>query len=165
MGTWLPETADAETEFDAVFGLRPDLAEAYRDFEDVFWSQRLLDPVVLELCRLRCAQLLRCQEALATRTPMAVEAGLDEQLVAALPEWPHRAEFSDLQRACLAFAEQFVLDPHGVSEEQRAAARAHVGDAGLVALAEALAIFDGFARFRTILGIERGGEGTPARGE
>jgi hypothetical protein len=31
---------------------------------------------------------------------------------------------------------------------------AHVGDTGLVALVEALAVFDGFTRFGTILGID-----------
>ena len=55
--------------------------------------------------------------------------------------------------ACLALAEQFVIDPHGVTHEMREAVVAHVGDAGLVALAEALAVFDGFTRFRTQLSI------------
>jgi hypothetical protein len=53
-------------------------------------------------------------------------------------------------------AEQFVIDPHGVTAEMRDAVIAHVGEAGLVALVEALAVFDGFTRFRTVLGIEPG---------
>ncbi len=149
--SWLPGLADADA-FDDVFGLRPDLHDAYRDFDAVFWTEGLFDPVVLELCRLRCAQLLRCADALALRTPAAVDAGLTEDLVAALPDWATDDRFDDLARAALAVAEQFVLDPHGVTAEQRAAVVAHVGDAGLVALVEALALFDGFTRFRVILG-------------
>lgn len=153
MGTWLPEQAEGATAFDAVFGLRPDLFDAFRSFAEVFDTHRLVDPVVLELCRLRCAQLLGCRSELVMRSPAAVDAGLTEADVAALTQWPTSDRFTDAQRACLALAEQFVLDPHGVTPAQRAAVAEHFGEAGLVALVEALAIFDGFTRFRTILGI------------
>ena len=124
--TWLP---DVDVDFDSVFGLRPDLYAAYREFADVFYSHDLLDPVVLDLCRERVGVLLR-----------------------GAPR-PSEANLTDPQRACLAVAEQFVLDPHGVTAEQRAAVVEHYGDEGLVALVEALAVFDGFARFRIILDI------------
>ncbi len=152
-GSWLPELADGETPLDRVFGLHPQLYELWRAFVDVFWERRLLDPVTLELCRLRCAQLLRCEAEMAARTPQALAAGLGEEHVAALPQWATDPRFTAEQRACLAVTEQFVLDPHAVTEDQRAAVVAHVGEGGLVALTEALAIFDGFCRFRTILGI------------
>lgn len=141
-------------DFDGVFALRPDLHAAYREFEGVFWTTPLFDPVILELCRLRCAQLLGNAAALAERTPAAVDAGLDEGLVDRLASWPTAPGFSAAQRGCLALTEQFVLDPHGVTPEQRAAVVGEFGDAGLVALVEALALFDGFTRFRTILGVQ-----------
>jgi hypothetical protein len=131
--TWLPDVAvaEGESEFDAVFALRPDLFDAYRDFESVFWTHGLLDPEILAACRARCAQVLRAPGA---RT---------EPVTADDP--------SSALAACLTVAEQFVIDPHGVTPEMRDAVVAHVGDAGLVALVEALAVFDGFTRFRTIL--------------
>jgi len=135
MSTWLPGVAVGEggSEFDAVFGLRPDLFDAYRDFESVFWTHGLLDAEVLDACRARCAQILRADGA------------PDEPVTAGDP--------SSRLAACLALAEQFVIDPHGVTAETRDAVVAHVGDAGLVALVEALAMFDGFTRFRTLLEI------------
>jgi len=131
--TWLPEVtvAEGQTEFDAVFGLRPDLFDAYRDFESVFWTHELLDAEILDACRARCAQVLRAEGAPAP----PIESDDPTSALA----------------ACLELAEQFVLDPHGVTEAMRDAVVAHVGDAGLVALVEALAVFDGFTRFRTIL--------------
>ena len=126
MTTWLPDIAP---DFDAVFGLRPDLYAAYRAFADVFYAHDLLDPVVLDLCRERVDVLLRS-------APRSAEADLTEA-----------------QHACVTLAEQFVIDPHGVTAEQRAAVIDHFGEAGLVALVEALAVFDGFTRFRIILGI------------
>jgi hypothetical protein len=133
VSTWLPGVAivDGESAFDAVFGLRPDLFEAYRDFEAVFWTHRLLDAEILAACRARCAQLLQA------------EGAADEPVAAADPD--------GLLAACLVVTEQFVIDPHGVTAEMRDAVIAHVGDAGLVALVEALAVFDGFTRFRTML--------------
>jgi hypothetical protein len=133
VSTWLPDVAvaDGEPAFDAVFGLRPDLFEAYRDFESVFWTHGLLDAEILEACRARCEQVLRA-------------AGAADKPVAA-------ADSDGLLAACLVLAEQFVIDPHCVTAEMRDAVIAHVGDAGLVALVEALAVFDGFTRFRTML--------------
>jgi hypothetical protein len=125
--------AKGASEFDAVFGLRPDLYDAYRDFESVFWTHRLLDAEILDASRARCAQVLRADGA---------------------PHEPLTADDpSSLLAACLALAEQFVIDPHCVTAEMRDAVVAHVGDAGLVALVEALAVFDGFTRFRTQLEI------------
>lgn len=133
--TWLPQVvvADGASEFDAVFGLRRDLFDAYRDFESVFWTDELLDASILDACQARCTQLLRAAgapvEPVATDDPASALA------------------------ACLALTEQFVIDPHCVTAEMREAVVGHVGDAGLVALVEALAVFDGFTRFRSLLGI------------
>ena len=136
MTTWLPHVnlAAGQSEFDAVFGLRPDLFDAYRDFESVFWTHALVDAAILDACRGRCAQVLRAEGA---------------------PTEPITADDpTSALAACLALAEQFVVDAHGVTATMREAVVAHVGEAGLVALVEALAVFDGFTRFRTILAIE-----------
>ena len=117
-----------------MFALRPDLFDAYRDFESVFFTHDLLDPEILDACRARCAQVLRA----ASAPPGTVTADDPTSPLA----------------ACLAVAEQFVIDPHGVTPEMREAVVGHIGDAGLVALVEALAVFDGFTRFRTILAVE-----------
>jgi AhpD family alkylhydroperoxidase len=155
MATWLPDTADAATPFEAVFGLRPDLYEPFRDFYAVFWARGLLDPVVLELCRLRVAQLLGCESELQVRYRPALAAGLSEEQVSRLARWPSDPCFTDGQRAALAFAEQFVIDVSGIDHELRDRVVDCFAPAGLVALCEALALFDGFCRFRTILGVGR----------
>jgi alkylhydroperoxidase family enzyme len=140
------------TTFDRVLDLRPDLAAPYRDFIGLFWDRRLVDPVVLELCRLRVAQLLGCASELADRNRPALAAGLTEAQVSRLAGWPTATDFSAAQRAALGYAEQFVLDPHGVDDAMRAELREHFTDAECVALTEAFALFDGFARIRRILG-------------
>jgi len=152
--TWLPETAPGANPLERVFGLRPNLFEAWRDFALIFWEKRLLDPVLLELVRLRVAQMHAARFPLASRRPEAREAGLDEEKISELEHWWRSPSFTETERACLRFAEQFVLDAKGISDEQARPVVAALGAKGAVALVEALAIFDGFGRFCRMLEIE-----------
>lgn len=151
--TWIGETAAGTTLFDRVFNLRPNLYADYQRFASLFWSERLVDPVLLELCRLRIAQLLRCEAERCLRRAPARAAGLSEDKIAALPRWPADPQFSALERAGLAFAEKFVIDPHAITDDDTAAVTAHLSPAAMVAFTEALALFEGFARFQVLLGI------------
>lgn len=152
--SWLPERAEGASPLDRVFGLRPDLYEPFRAFYATFWTHDLLDPIVLELCRLRVAQLLRCRNEQQVRYEPALRAGLTEEQVARLAQWPTAPMFSPAQRAALGFAEQFVIDVEGIDAQLRDTVVDHFTVAGLVALCEALALFDGFCRFRTMLGVD-----------
>ena len=152
--SWLPEHGPGPDDFARTFGLRPDLFEAWREFAGLFWEKRLVDPVLLELCRLRIAQLHGAAYPLSIRTRAAAEAGLDEAKIARLAEWWKQPGFSGLERACLRFAEQFVLDAKAMSDEEARPVVAALGDAGTVAFVEALAIFDGFGRFCRMLDVE-----------
>ena len=149
--TWLPELADGDTGLDRVFGLRPDLYDAFRAFYALFWTDQLLDPIVLELCRLRVAQLLGCATEQQVRYAPSRDAGLTESQIAALPRWPDDTRFSEAQRAALAFAEQFVLDPRGVTDAQAAELHRLFPAPQLAALTTAVATFDALARVKTVL--------------
>jgi len=152
--SWLPETGPGRDDFERSFALRPDLFAAWREFAGIFWEKRLVDPVLLELCRLRIAQLHGAQHPLSLRTPEARAAGLDEAKIARLAEWWKQPGFSDLERACLRFAEQFVLDAQAMSDEEARPVVTALGDAGTVAFIEALAIFDGFGRYCRMLDVQ-----------
>ncbi|MFN8643082.1 MAG: hypothetical protein U0802_16040 [Candidatus Binatia bacterium] len=136
--SWLGSESFAD-----VFGLRPELYADYRAFAARVCADGLVDPPLLELCRVRVAQIL----GWAT-----VPTALDDARVAALADWRHSRLFAPLERACLRLAEGFVLDPHGVSDADAAAVAGHLSPAEMVALIEALAVFDGFTRMRLILG-------------
>ena len=143
MTTWLPLPAGDGPEYDRVLGLRPDLAEAHAAFTAVFAD--LLAPAVHEACRIRVAQVLGRADLAAV--------GADPDRVAAVARWWEPGAVTPDEGAVLALAEQFVIDPHGVTAEQRAAVRDRFGEPGLVAVVEWLALLDGIVRFRTVLGI------------
>ena len=168
--SWLKPAADREheqdgrgehqaTSLDTVFAHRPNLYADYRDFYALFWERHLVDPVLLELCRLRIAAMLGCESELQVRHQPAREIGLDESKIAALENWSQDDRFSRLERAALAFAEMFVRDPHAITDQDTHAVASELGDEAMVAFIEALALFDGFSRFRVMLGVEPEGDG------
>ena len=129
--------------FDEVFALCPALHARYREFIDLFSSRRAVDPALLDLCHRRVAELLGC----------AHPSDEDHPTGAALAGWREAPGFQPVERAALAFTEKFVLAPHEVTDDDVAALTRHLPVAEVVALTEALAVFDGFTRFRTMLGI------------
>jgi alkylhydroperoxidase family enzyme len=158
--SWLPEEGGGSTAFERALGLRPELLADLKRFHALFWSEGRLDPVVLELCRIRIASVLGCVSQTGVRYEPARRAGLGDEKIAALPRWPSAPEFSAKERACLAFAEAFVMDVHSIDDALAAAVSEHLSPAEMVAFTEALAVFDGFARFRLVLDLEPAAPGT-----
>jgi alkylhydroperoxidase family enzyme len=158
MASWIPDRAGGDTEFARVFGLRDNLFTCFGDFYARLWDEEVMDPVIVELCRLRVAQLVGCGSEQAVRSRPAVDRGLNEEAVAELRTWPTATRFDDSTRACLGFTEQFVIDPSHIGADDRAALRGAVGFPKMVGLAQAVAAFDGFCRFRLVLDIGPDGE-------
>ena len=119
----------------------PDIAAPYFVLERSLWDQPHMPAETLELCRLRLAQLHRCEVAYA-RAGYPLPASKRE----ALECWDTSEQFSAAERACLSFAEVYAMDTQALTDEQAAAVKQHVGDAGLVLLIEALGMFDGMIR-------------------
>ncbi len=113
---------------------------------DAAWDA--VDPVLLELCRLRVAMLLGCAAELTARTPAAVAAGLGEDVIAVLADWPRSDRFDARQRACLAFTEQFVIDVAGLDDATAGAVRDELGEQGLVDFVSALLVIEQRQRLR-----------------
>ncbi|HEV8296230.1 MAG TPA: carboxymuconolactone decarboxylase family protein [Acidimicrobiales bacterium] len=151
--TWLTSTAPGDTDLDRVFGLAPGIYARYRDLYEQLWSRKAVSPVLLEVCRLRIAQLIGCPPELAHRTPAAQAAGLTEEKIAALRQWPSSPHYSAVERACLSFAECYVIDAHAVTDEQCAALNEHLSPEEIAALTTAIAVFDAMARFQVALDV------------
>lgn len=125
----------------------PELAAARDTLRASLWRQSHLPGAILELCRLRLAQLHRSAHDCAQ-----VEFQLHEAQRAALDTWNSSGLFGAAERACLAFTEVYAMDAAALTDEQAAAVKAHFGDAGLVTLIEALGVFDGAIRVNLLWG-------------
>src|SRR5579859_3108170 len=132
--TWLAEAPPGGTDWDRLGSLYPDLFAAVAGLVGAAWQE--VDPVLLELCRLRIATLLRYDAELERRSARAEAAGLTEAKLGELPTWPASPRFTDAERAALALAEQFVIDANGVTDAQVAAVTDHLGPNGCYAFVQ-----------------------------
>jgi alkylhydroperoxidase family enzyme len=134
-------------------GLQPVVFDHLADLEAAIWSVGGFDPVLLELVRLRIAQLVQAPAELARRTPEAVAAGLDEATVAELSSWPTSPRFDDRDRAVLAWTEQWVIDPSEMRDDDAARLTAALTESECATLSTALALFEALTRTRVALGL------------
>jgi alkylhydroperoxidase family enzyme len=149
---WLDGLPPGDTDWDRFAASWPVPFGALAGVVVAAWDET--DPVLLELCRLRMATVLTYPAEQARRTGRAAAAGLDEAKVAELPSWPTSPRFDARERACLALAEQFVIDANGVTDEQVADVTAHLGPSGCYAFVQALSVVETFQRACLTLGIE-----------
>jgi alkylhydroperoxidase family enzyme len=131
---------------DLVLADQPDVRHSLEEA----WSQAqaAVDPVLLELCRLRIATLLGCDAEYAARNPAAVAAGLSDETIAVLAGWPTSDRFGLRERACLGFTEQFVVDVAAMHDAVVEAVREQLGEQGLVDFVSALLVVEQRQRLR-----------------
>lgn len=137
---------------DEVYGLTPVVHEHYCELERDVWTSGV-DPVLLELVRLRIAKLLGSTHELAARTPAATAAGLDEAKIAELAQWPTSPRYTARERMVLSFCESYVIDAHSVTDAQCARLQEQYAPQDLAALTIAIAVFDAKARLRCALDV------------
>ena len=82
-----------------------------------------LDPLLVELVRIRTSQLNGCAFCLRMHTRDALRKGESPDRIAVLPAWAESAYFSATDRAALRLAEAITLVPDGhVSDQDYAVA-------------------------------------------
>jgi alkylhydroperoxidase family enzyme len=138
---------------DELLDRTPAIRARYDELEAELWQRGGVSPTLLELCRLRIAHLVGDTAGHARRTPQALAAGLDDDVIAALPQWPTSPRFDQVQRAALSFAESFVIDAHSVTDAQCAELNRCLTPPELATLTTAVALFDAMSRFDVALGV------------
>lgn len=135
--------------FDRVTHSLAEIAQPFAALYRAFWSLESLPAQTLELCRLRQAQLLGSD--LAWRHE---QLGLSAQQREELRNWPSSLVYSDAERACLELTEVHTMDARAITDAQADAVKRHYGDVGLVALVQALGVFDALTRLGLIWDLE-----------
>jgi alkylhydroperoxidase family enzyme len=141
--TWLPVKTALLPERDAVLGLKPEVYESLRRTLMLTWQ--ITDSRLLDLCRLRVAQMVGARAEIA---------GAGEQLLMDLEDWPSSSAFSRRERAALSFAEQYHLDHKRITGEQREELARHLSRREVVNFVWALHMNDAYARVLSLLDIE-----------
>ena len=139
--TWFSD----RQEWNDVLALAPNTFNEFNTFFGAFQQLPHIPAETLELCRLRVAQLHLCNSA--QRTELVTLAAEKKD---SLANWTSVDLFTASERACLEFAELYTMDVQSLTDEQAEAVKAHFGDAGLVALVQALGMFYGTTRVRQL---------------
>lgn len=140
--SWIVQDSSSR---EAIMARLPQLGESFLAMYESLWQQAHVPTSILELCRLRMAQLHRSEGDQA-----AVEVPVDAAQRAALRDWHRSPRFGDAERACLEFTEMYAMDALAITDAQADAVKAHFGDVGLVALVQSLGVFDGLQRLGLI---------------
>ena len=132
----------------ALVRLRPEACGLLVMLNERVWQAG--PPVLLELVRVRAAQLIGNPAALRVRSPSADV--VPEAKIRALPDYPGSPQFSPAERDTVAFAEQFLIDVAGTTEAARAGLTRHFGPTGARALVSAIYVVEFTQRLQMIAG-------------
>jgi alkylhydroperoxidase family enzyme len=113
-----------------------------------------VDPVIVELCRLRIAGLIGARAHVSLRRPKAAAAGLTEAKIAQLAHWPESPLFSVAERACIAIAEQFCMGAYTVTDADVAAVLEHLSPDECYALVNGIWVMEALARMTVVMGVD-----------
>ena len=156
--TWITPAANRE----GTLGHHAHLAEHFSAFYQQFWQLPQIPAITLELCRLRLAQLHSSDTEW-----QRIEVSVSPEQRNSLQQWPTAGCFNSAEQACLAFTEVYAMDVQSISDELADAVKLHYQDAGLVALIEALGVFDGMTRMSLMweLPVENAASQSATKGE
>jgi hypothetical protein len=124
-------------------------AASFARLWESLWVQPYVSAELLEMCRLTLARLHQNEFELRAINPHLDGGALSQPRRASLQagEAFRSPLFSAAEKSVLSFCECYGLDPQSIADEVADQTKAHLGEAGLVFLIEALGCIDG--RIRT----------------
>jgi AhpD family alkylhydroperoxidase len=133
--------------------LRPDFAKAVGGFDGVVWNSSL-DWRLHELVRMRVATINECTVCLGWRTPMAVEAGVTDDDLAAVTDFTD-PRFSPTESVALEYATHFCTDSAGIEDALMARLAEKFDSGEIVELTLVIAKYLAMGRFMQVLGLDQ----------
>lgn len=136
--------AAGPTELDQAWGVRPGFYSVF--MSDYQASIARVDPVLIELCRLRMAQLVDSDFDRSLRYQPATAAGLAEAKIRDIADYGTSPHFSERERLCIAFAELFVIQSSSIGDEDVARVQEVLGSEQFIYFVKALSVIDQLQR-------------------
>lgn len=137
-----------DTTFTEVFGNAPHVLDWYRQdfYQKLFYSGRI-DRKIVELVRLRLANVHGCAFCNRSDRIAAKDAGVPQEQIDRLSDY-ETGPFSEKEKAALALADVMVLtNPKGhITKDIYARARKHLSDGEMVELGVIMAVLCGMAK-------------------
>ena len=149
----LPDNGTLDV-INALSMVRPELAKAVGAM-DAAVAASPLDARLHELVRMRIAQINACTVCLAWRTPAAQDAGVTEELLAAVHDAAGNESFDAREQLAIEYAERFSTDSANIDDAFLARLNGHFAPADVVELTLLIAKYMAFGRFMQVLGLDQ----------
>lgn len=107
-----------------------------------------------ELVVVRVSQINNCGYCLASHTKISKQLGATDETLAALQCAVDSTEFTEREKAAIAFAERLTIDSLGVDDAMFARLKEHFTDSEIVELAAVAGLFNYFNRFNNALQVD-----------
>ncbi len=133
--------------------LRPEFAAAVGGYDGAVWKSSL-DWRLHELVRMRVATINECTVCLGWRTPMAVEAGVTDEDLAAVTN-PDDPRFSPAESVALEYAARFCTESARIDDAFMTRLGAHFDSGETVELTLVIAKYLAMGRFMQVLGLDQ----------
>ncbi|MGD2008003.1 MAG: carboxymuconolactone decarboxylase family protein [Cellvibrionales bacterium] len=138
-----------------VFALVPDcLKHALQGFQFYRDPKRLLDPQLRELGQTRAGYVRGSQFVFSQHCKSCRSAGLTDEQISAIPHWSVSSEFSEVQRAVLAYTDALVLEGGRVPDAVFVALKDHLSDEAILELTYVTTLYDMHATMARALRLE-----------
>jgi alkylhydroperoxidase family enzyme len=133
----------------AVYAHAPSLLLGYGILEQATAKQTQVDERLKALVVTKAAAIVTCEFCCDIASSLALEAGITERQLLALPEYADSPEFSELERLALDYASAMSHTPASVTDELVTALREHFDERQLVELTHVIALENMRARFNS----------------
>jgi len=157
--TRVTNLAEGATELDRVWNLREKYFAVFID--DYIQSLQRVDPVLVELCRVRIAQMVESEFDQSLRYLPARAAGLTEDKIQAVTLYPTSPHFSPRERMAVEFTEQWVMQSSAISDDDCERLQQHLSVDEFISFVKALGVMDQFCRANSAFQISAEAEVSP----
>mgnify|MGYP001467062187 CR=1 FL=1 len=128
--------------FDEVLTYRSGVKKELANIHDLAWD--VVDKELLSLCKLRVAMILGCDEEVAS-----AKQYLNPSKADAIAQWSSSNIFTEVEKSCLRFTEEFIIDVSSIPDASAVAVREHLDEDGFVTFVNALLVVE--QRIRLLL--------------
>jgi alkylhydroperoxidase family enzyme len=132
-----------------VYAHAPGLLIGYGAFEDATGRQHRVEERLKVLAETKAAALVNCEFCCDIASSLALEAGVTEEQLLALPQYQQSPVFNALERLVLDYATAMSRTPARVSDQLFAAMREHFDERQMVELTNVIALENLRARFNS----------------
>jgi len=130
----------------------PQATAAFWRLYGTLWSHGTVDQATKEVARLRNARTTGCNYCKAVRFAGAREEGLTEDRVDLITDDYATSDLDERHKVVLRYVDTMLHDPHGMTDELRAALAEHFDEGQLVELTLGIGLFHGFSKIAVALG-------------